>query len=333
MKALVIRFGAIGDLVLTTPVVRTLKRAGYTLHFLLLRQYREVLATNPYIDAFHDYDVSTYLNQKLRDEAFDVVIDLQNDDTSRYFTKALGVKTLYSPRRRWTSFLFKTVHRGGAPKQHQVDRHFAAVAALGIRNDGEGLDFFIAPADEVPYSDIPTSHQLGFLALVIGGSASTKRLPQEQLKAFCQQLQHPIILLGGPEDAARGEELHYLDPIKIYNACGKFSFAESADLLRKARLVVTHDTGLMHVAAALKKPIITVWGSTVPAQGMTPYYGEQHALRNPGLSEDMQVEHLWCRPCTDNGRAHCPLGHFKCMRKIDMNVLQAIAEGRLWKKD
>jgi ADP-heptose:LPS heptosyltransferase len=333
MKVLVIRFGAIGDLVLATPVLRALKAAGYSVHLLLLKQYKEVLDANPNIDAFHFFDVSERLNQQLRDEAFDAVIDLQNDETSVYLCKQIDVKPLPAPRHRWTSHIFETVHRGGAPRVHQVDRYFAAVAPLGIRNDGRGLDHFIPAGAEVPYSDIPTSHQVGFLALVIGGSAPTKRLQQAQLKLFCVQLQHPIILLGGPEDAARGEELRHLDPVKIYNACGKFSFQESADLLRKAKLVVTHDTGLMHVAAALKKPVITVWGSTVPAQGMTPYYGELHDARHPKLALDVQVEKLWCRPCTDTGREHCPLGHFRCMRKIDIDGLVAKTEARLWKKD
>ncbi|TCJ17668.1 glycosyl transferase [Flaviaesturariibacter flavus] len=330
MKILVILFGGTGNLVQATPVFRCLKRAGHTVHLLAVRAYRDALGTNPNIDAYFDYDVSPVLNEKLLAEAYDHIIDLQNNTTSHYLMKVLETRSLRAPRHRWTDHLMEFRHRPGPPREHTVDRYFEALRPLGIGNDGAGLDYFIPASEEVPYSDIPTSHQLGFLALVISG-APTNRLPMEQLAIFCTQLGHPIIVLGDPADAANGDTLQHLDPGKIYNACGKFSFHEQADLLRKAKLVVTHDHDLMQVAAALKRPVIAVWGSTVPAQGNGPYYGEAHQRRNPVDSVDIQVEKMWCRPCTDTGRDRCPLGHFKCMKKIDIGNLVKAAEARLWK--
>ena len=128
--------------------------------------------------------------------------------------------------------------------------------------------------------------------------------------------------------------------MKVYNACGKFSINESADLVRKSKLIVSNDTGLMHIAAAYKKPIISLWGNTVPSFGMYPYYGDNYlsghnratapggATTGPttGLPYDiLQVNKLRCRPCTKIGYDKCPLGHFKCMEKIEVNdVLNAI---------
>ena len=144
-------------------------------------------------------------------------------------------------------------------------------------------------------------------------------------------LQHPLILLGGPEDAAMGEQLAAIDPIRIYNACGKFNLNESAGLVRQAKLIVTHDTGLMHIASAFRRPIISVWGNTVPEFGMYPYYGANYLrnyqpVRKGEVSFDrpydvVEVRPLYCRPCSKIGYKKCPKGHFKCMELIDPEKL------------
>jgi heptosyltransferase-2 len=151
---------------------------------------------------------------------------------------------------------------------------------------------------------------------VIGAAHSTKKLPIDKLKKLCSDLDHPVILLGGKEDAEIGEMIASVDPIKIYNACGKFNLNESADLVRKAKLIITHDTGLMHIAAAFKKPIISVWGNTVPEFGMNPYYG-QYSIQN----SEFQVLKLRCRPCSKIGHKKCPKGHFNCMNKFSMDKI------------
>jgi len=119
--------------------------------------------------------------------------------------------------------------------------------------------------------------------------------------------------------------------VKIYNACGKFSINESADLVRKSKLLVSNDTGLMHIAAAFKRPVVSLWGNTVPSFGMTPYYGDTYTratARNyaTGMPYDiLQVNKLGCRPCTKIGYDKCPRKHFKCMENIEVaSVLNAI---------
>jgi ADP-heptose:LPS heptosyltransferase len=93
---------------------------------------------------------------------------------------------------------------------------------------------------------------------------------------------------------------------------------ESADLVKKSKLIITHDTGLMHIAAAFKKKIISVWGNTVPEFGMYPYYGNS-------LAQNFQFEinGLRCRPCSKIGYAKCPRGHFKCMNQIKTDAIVA----------
>jgi ADP-heptose:LPS heptosyltransferase len=194
-----------------------------------------------------------------------------------------------------------------------------------VRNDGAGLDYFIPKKDELKPQDIPMSHQAGYIGLVIGAALATKKLPFHKLKELCTLIEHPLVLLGGPEDAAEGEQLAAIDPVRIYNACGKFNINESAGLVRQAKLVVTHDTGLMHIAAAFARPVISVWGNTVPEFGMYPYYGANYLsnytqMGSVGFSRPydvVEIRPLSCRPCSKIGYKKCPKGHFKCMELID----------------
>jgi heptosyltransferase-2 len=136
--------------------------------------------------------------------------------------------------------------------------------------------------------------------------------------------------LGAKEEKADGNEISKVDPVKIYNACGKFSLNESADLVRKSKLVIAHDTGLMHIAAAFKKPVISIWGSTTPSFGMVPYYGKNFlSAQNKSPYDNVQVHKLWCRPCTKFGRHKCPQGHFKCMKNISINEIVLKVNKRL----
>ena len=198
------------------------------------------------------------------------------------------------------------------------------LASFGVKNDGAGLDYFIAKNEEIKKEDIPTSHSAGYIACVIGAAHGTKQWPVHKWKEFCEKLDHPVILLGDKNDTASGNEIASVDPVKIYNACGKFLINESADLVRKSKLVISNDTGLMHIAAAFKKPIISLWGNTVPSFGMTPYYGD-----SPVSDVIMQTNKLWCRPCSKIGFNKCPLGHFKCMEKINVDEVMEKVRRRL----
>ena len=179
-------------------------------------------------------------------------------------------------------------------------------------------DLAVPEKDVVPNSHIPASYLHGFIALSIGAAHNTKKLPLHKLKELCGLIEHPIILLGGIEDIATGSEIAATDPIKIYNACGKFNLNESADLIKKSKLVIAHDTGLMHIAAAFKKPIISVWGNTVTRFGMWPYYGNSEHLNSK-----FEIQNLSCRPCSKIGYSKCPLKHFKCMELHSMDKLSA----------
>jgi lipopolysaccharide heptosyltransferase II len=323
-KFLIIRFSSIGDIVLTTPVIRCLKKQvpDAEVHFLTKNIFRSVVEHNPYIDKLHVLAHSWELMmEELKTEEYDYIIDLHHNTKTLRVKNALKAKSFSFYKLNIQKYFLTAFKINLLPKIHIVDRYLKTVESFGVKNDGQGLDYFITKEEETKLSDIPASHHAGYIACVIGAAHGTKKWPVHKWKEFCSQMKHPIILLGGPEDKVTGDAIAAVDTIKVYNACGKFKLNESADLVRKAKLVITHDTGLMHIAAAYKKPIISLWGNTVPAFGMAPYYG---AAMVPDVI--LQVNKLWCRPCSKIGYDKCPLGHFKCMEKISVeNVLQKAA--------
>ena len=323
MKFLIIRFSSIGDIVLTTPVIRCLKQQvpDAEVHFLTKQNFRSIVEHNPYVDKVmlleHSFELMIH---ELQQENYDYVIDLHHNLRTLRIKRALKVKSYSFNKLNMHKWLRTALRINILPRVHIVDRYLVTVKSFGVKNDGEGLDYFIPAKDEVKTEDIPTSHQFGYIGVVIGAAHNTKKLPIHKLKELCSKVNHPIILLGGPEDKTAGDEIAAVDDIKIYNACGKFNLNESADLVRKAKVIVTHDTGLMHIAAAFKKPIVSVWGNTVPSFGMTPYYGDYHDKETR-----FEIEKLWCRPCSKIGYNKCPLGHFKCMEQQDVERMARLA--------
>ena len=318
-KILIIRFSSIGDIVLTTPVVRCLRKQlpDAEIHFLTKQSYRPIVASNPYIDKIHTLgDSFELMLHELKTEEYDYIIDLHHNLRTLRIKRFLkNVKAFSFDKLNIKKFIYTNFKINTLPEKHIVDRNLETVASLGIVNDGLGLDYFIPEKDTITQKDLPASHMLGYIAVVIGAALATKKMPLHKLKELCTAIKHPIILLGDKGDQEDGQAIAASDDIKIYNACGKFNLNESADLLRGAKLVITHDTGLMHIAAALQKPIISIWGNTVPAFGMYPYYGKLSAQH----FDVVQINKLWCRPCSKIGYKKCPKGHFKCMELIAVN--------------
>ena len=329
-KILVIRFSSIGDIVLTTPVFRCIKKQISTaeLHFITKLSYKIVTAGNPYIDKFFylDHDLSLLINE-LKKENYDYIVDLHNNVRSLKIKRALKKKSFSINKLNVEKFLLTNLNINIMPDAHITQRSLDTAAPLGVTDDGLGLEYFIPEKDIVKQADIPTSHAAGFIAIVIGATYETKKLPVHKLQKLCYKIDHPVMLLGGKEDFSAAEMITSVDPVKIYNACGKFNLNESADLLRKSKLVISHDTGLMHIAAALQKPIISIWGNTAPVLGMYPYYGS----RSTQQYDAIEVKGLSCRPCSKIGYHACPLEHFKCMENQDIDGLLQLIHQKLGK--
>ncbi len=322
MKLLVVRFSSIGDIVLTTPIIRCLKKQlpGVELHFLAKAKFKDVLSANPYVDKLHTIhkDLSEVLPE-LEQEGFDFVADLHNNLRTVKLKNALGVKNAAFPKLNIRKWLLVRAKVNLMPDLSIVDRYFKAVEPLGVKQDGLGLDYFIPNETRNVQLDLPESHRSGFVACVVGGTYFTKRLPVAQWQRFIESTPYPVVVIGGPDDRDIGKELAAFRPGQVFNAAGNYSLNESASFLQLAKLVVANDTGFMHIAAAFQKPIISLWGNTTPLFGMYPYYGNS-AISGIELPPSiiMEDKKLSCHPCSKLGYHKCPKGHFKCMYNLDM---------------
>jgi ADP-heptose:LPS heptosyltransferase len=244
----------------------------------------------------------------LKKENYDYVIDLHNNLRTQILKFTLGVPSRSFNKLNMEKFMLTTFKMDSIPKVHIVDRYLDTVLHLGIKNDNEGLDFFLSAKDEVDVSCFPNN----YTAFVIGGQHATKILPTKKIISIIKNIDKPVLLIGGPEDGYRGEEIAKACD-KVVNTCGKYSVLASASLIKQAEMVITHDTGMMHIAAAFGQKIYSVWGNTVPEFGMYPYKASASSKR-------IEVQNLSCRPCSKIGYSKCPKGHFKCMQEIDENL-------------
>ncbi|MEO8085933.1 MAG: glycosyltransferase family 9 protein [Bacteroidota bacterium] len=319
-KFLVIRFSSIGDIVLTSPVVRCLKQQvkDAEVHFLTKKNFASVIEHNPFIDKkiYLDGELQEII-PLLKDEKYDYIIDLHNNLRTINLKSKLGVKSFAFNKLNIEKWLLVNLKINRLPHVHIVDRYMETVKSFGVVNDGKGLDYFISQEDGNAIQKLTAAFQQEFIAFVIGAKHNTKKLPEEKIISICKKLNLPILLMGGKEDFDSGEKIaSSVKPQIIFNACGKFSLNESAALIKHASKVITHDTGLMHIAAAFKKEIISVWGNTVPEFGMQPYYGK-FEIQN----SKFEILNLSCRPCSKIGFDKCPKGHFKCMVLQDENKI------------
>lgn len=321
MKILLLRFSSIGDIVLTTPVVRCLKKQlGAELHFLTKRAFEPMLLPNPHIGrVFSFQNEVTEVLHFLKSEHYDLVVDLHHNLRSLRVKLALGRPARSFDKLNFEKWLMVNFKIDRLPNVHIVHRYMATVAQLGVEYDGAGLDYFIPPEEEVQLADFSDLlFENKYIALALGATHRTKRLPPEKAAEICRRLDQPVVLLGGKTEQVSAGAI--VGP-NVVNLCGQLSLHQSASVVRQSAKVLTHDTGLMHIAAAFGKEIVSVWGNTIPQFGMYPFYptGE-------GRNTSVEILGLPCRPCSKIGFDRCPKGHFRCMRDISAEEVAAHLE-------
>ncbi|MBO6118809.1 MAG: glycosyltransferase family 9 protein [Bacteroidales bacterium] len=318
-KILVIRFSSIGDIVLTTPVVRCLKSKykDCEIHFLTKQQNTSILENNPYIDRIHVYNKAVGLHtliKELKKENFDFVVDLHKNLRSKRILLALRKPHGTFDKLNFKKWLYVRTKKNVMPDVHIVDRYFDAVKRLDVRNDGRGLDFFLQDEDYISPDALPLSFQDGYIAIAVGAKHVTKQIPTDIIIAICEKLEGNILLLGDINDKIKANKVENAIGSRVFNGCGAYSLTQTAALIDTSSGIITADTGLMHIAAARKKNIISLWGNTVPEFGMYPYLPEKDCNCQSVIYE---VKGLKCRPCSKLGYKKCPHVHFKCMKQQD----------------
>lgn len=309
---------SIGDIVLTSPVVRIIKNQveNSQVHFLTKTQFSQVVENNPNIDKVHLFNNNlNELIEVLRNEDFDYIIDLHNNLRTRKIKQKLKIVAFSFNKLNYEKWLLVNFKKNKLPNIHIVDRYLDTLRVFDVKNDNKGLEYFIPKEDEINIDNFSKK----YIAFVVGAKHFTKQIPIEKIIEICNKIDFPIVFLGDKNDSIKADEaIKSIQNNQVLNACGNYNINQSASIIKKAELVITSDTGLMHIAAAFKKKIISVWGNTTPDFGMYPYLADEK-------SEIIEVENLSCRPCTKIGFSKCPKKHFKCMNDIDTQYISNLA--------
>jgi heptosyltransferase-2 len=312
VRFLILRFSSIGDIVLTTPVVRGLKNQveNSEIHYFTKPQFKEILEANPYVDKVHilSNNISDQVKE-LKEEPFDYIIDLHHNLRTARIKSNLRIVSFSFDKLNLKKWLLVNFKINQLPDQHIVDRYMETVHVFDVEDDEKGLDYFIPAKDEIPAETLPQPFRGGYIGFVIGAKHYTKKLTEDKIRSIIQKLNYPVVLLGGEEDREQGERIVKDVNNHVFNACGQYNINQSASLVKQAEVIITHDTGLMHVAAAFKKKIISIWGNTIPEFGMYPYFPHEDSviIENKGL---------YCRPCSKIGYTKCPKKHFRCILEL-----------------
>lgn len=321
MKVLIIRLSSIGDIILTSPAVRYAKQIlGDEVHFLTKKVNKELLILNPNIDKLHLYDGD--LNQtiaELKKENFDYIFDLHNNLRSRIIKWKLNVPSRSLTKNNFQKWLMVKFKRK-IVIPHIINRYIKTVSNHPITDFDDKMDFYFEP-DLNLLENYKLDHK--YYCISLGAMHFTKRIPTQFIKSIISQLDHKVVLIGGRDMLEESRIISEMFPDKVLNLCGILSIWQSAQIINNSAFVLTSDTGMMHLAAALNKDTHVIWGNTVPEFGMYAHYG-----KNKSKTYNYQVE-LPCRPCSRIGFDKCPQKHFNCMKLQDQNLIISNAKASL----
>ena len=321
LKILVIRFSSIGDVVLTTPVIRCLKKQlpNAEIHFITKKGFSSILQDNPNIDKLITIQSSIQeVLVQLREEKYDWIIDLHKNVRTLSLKQKLKVPSRSFPKLNVEKWLLVKMKINKMPPVHIVDRYFETVKHLGVKNDCQPCDFYISETAKIDISSTLKIDE-NYICVAIGAQFETKRIPFQKLIEIFEKIEDTIVILGGEMDKDLAQKIKEKLPLKkIVNTCGNFNLQQSASIVRQSKVLLTNDTGMMHIASCFQIPTVSVWGNTVPALGMYPYFPQ-----NPSWFSMHEVADLKCRPCSKIGFQKCPKVHFNCM---NLQNVEAIVE-------
>jgi ADP-heptose:LPS heptosyltransferase len=304
-KILVIRFSSIGDIVMTSAVVRCLKQQipFVELHYLTKERFSELIRYNPNIDRVYTLDDNwDDLVQALRHEKYDAIVDLHQSIRSLRLVRQLKRKTFVVKKYSLQKALYARFGWNWLPKNHAVDRTFDVVKRLQVTNDGKGLEFHAVPNTLEP-EGLPTR----FIAVAVGAAHQGKQCPANIHVQILNQLQIPVVLIGGKDDEELANQI--AASVSVQNLVGKLSISQSALVIARCKVLITNDTGMMHVGAAYKKPIISLWGQTTPLFGLYPYLpGEGSKMFETAPPRKRKISKLGNKPIgNDHDMNHLPV--------------------------
>jgi len=306
---LIVRLSSLGDILLTTPLIRSLKKQNPNLQIdLLIRsEYSDLLKANPYISSLHLFSREDQENKKLKiklmEMKYDCIIDLQNNLRSKLFLNNLTGEVLTFNKKRFEKVLLVHLKINLLKEVPQIPIRYAETIP-DFQLDDEGLDLFLP---ENIASRIPAGQNV--IGLCPGARHFTKRWQKEnfiQLGKMLIEKGFSVALFGGESDRELCEEISKEIPGSV-NLSTEDDILQLAKDMQQCKAVVCNDSGLMHAACAVKIPVVAIYGSTVREFGFTPYGCKNIILENNSLT---------CRPCSHIGKKKCPQKHFRCMLEL-----------------
>ena len=308
-KLLIVRLSSLGDILLTTPLVRTIKNkySGIEIDFVLRDEYQDVLRLNLHLREvyiFHrDNDKNQKLKEQLCDNGYDLVLDLQNNFRSRKLLSCFGDSTIGFKKNNLNKFLLVHFKINRLKDAQPIPDRYASVLD-NFDLDDKGTELF---TDNPPNPKLINNESL--IGISPGSKHFTKMWPEEyyiKLGKILEKNEFKVILFGGSDDREICNRISS-ELSSAINLSNDNDILQTAADMKMCRAIYCNDSGLMHTAASVGVPVITFFGSTVKEFGFTPYKSKNIILENNYLS---------CRPCTHIGRSSCPKKHFKCMKDI-----------------
>lgn len=331
-KFLIIRFSSIGDVILTTPLVRCL-RAKYPtaqIDFLVKKEFAVVLSGNPHLSNIITFDKKEgkaelrQVRQLVRQENYTHILDIQINIRSLIVTTGSGAKVSgFSKKLLARDMLIRFGKNIYTEIKPVFLRYFEAAAMLVVDYDGRGTEVFPDTTDNAKVTEILKVNNIDpgkpILVIAPGAHWENKRWPVDKYATasdtFCNETGAYPLLIGGNGDVEICEQVQALMKTPSLNLAGKLSLMGSASLLGMAKMIFTNDTGMLHLAQAMKTPVVAVFGPTTRELGFFPI--EQ----NSRVAET----DVSCRPCTQKGLHTCPKKHFRCMNDIKPETVSALA--------
>ncbi len=322
---LLVRFSSIGDILLTTPLVRALARRHpeARLVYVTKRALAPLVADNPHLSAVVALEPGEPLRhfaRRLRALAPTHGLDLHGS------LRSLALRALVPCR--WSGYRKRKLARTlliatkldcyGRPVP-VAERYFEAARRLDARPDGGPPEFGLSRGAAARVAEWLAERGLdgaAIAALAPGAAHATKRWPVAHWAALAGLLRaagYAPVIVGGPEDRGLAQQLA---GSAAASAAGELSLQETGALLARARVVVSGDTGVMHMATAVGTPVVALFGPTVAQFGFFPYRARAQVLERA----------LDCRPCSTTGTAACPLGHHRCLADIAPAEVAAAVE-------
>lgn len=337
-RVLLIRLSSLGDILLTTPILRLLREhcPRAKIDFLVKATYQDVLRAHPCIDNLISFDGQQSLWQTLRllrQTRYDVVFDLHRTLRSRLICQGLSASLrLGYPKRVLRRQLLVRLRWNTLGAMKPVPELYAApLRRLGIDAKLPALEMHLAPDSRDAVRQhlaqaFSAATERPLLALAPGARWATKRWPAERFAAVAQALgeryRAGVVILGDGADTSLAQAICQRLDVPVFDTSGKFSLMQTAALLQQCRLLLSNDSGLMHMATALNVPVVAVFGPTVEAFGFYPFRAQAHVV-STGLA---------CRPCSTKGSRHCPKGHHQCMLNVSTDPVLAAAQ-QMWKTE